>query len=417
MMKHETIRLTLVATVSFALAWAIKSGMPLPQQTNPAAADSADSRSSKNRTAKKSSTPSTARVLGYLDKITQAASGNGTLLQEVMKDIPISEIPALLAEWQKRAGFSGVDSTQQKAIKQLIAQWYEQDANGVLTWLAAIEPKADRNMMLTGVLLFEAGRDWDRALAIAEQFGSREEDGLRMPGEFYDKMGECDAPLVMKILQAFTKSSHSTSGNYINFKDGFDFAAMGQMLTQAKEADASLHFSSFPANFLDAWSERDCSAAWDWIVKNPETAPFADIKNVFPQLSKALGVQAANRALIDAVRDPSEGKVDYVRAWDALGSQTNAEQIADFIGQLPGQRSQHLEGMVKVGGNGTGNYYDRFNEVLIEEMTPEERMALLPKTYATSYGAVIKNATQVLQKLGHSQAEIDAMLPAKTEGN
>lgn len=416
-MKHETIRLTLVATVSFALAWAIKSGMPIPQQTNPAAADSADSRTSKNRTAKKPSVPATARLQGYLDKITRVERGNGTLLQEVMKDIPISEIPALLAEWQKRAGFLGIDSTQQEAIKQLIGRWYEQDANGVLTWLAAIEPKADRNMMLTGVLLVEAGRDWDRALAIAEQFGSRAEDGPPMPGEFYEKMGECDAALVMKILQAFTRSSHSTSGNSIEFKDGFDFAAMGQMLTQAKAADASLHYSSFPSNFLDAWSERDRSAAWDWIVKNPETAPFANVAEVFSKLSKALGVQAANRALIDAVRDPAEGKVDYDRAWDALGSETNAEQIADFIGQLPGQRREHLEGMANVGKTGSGYTYDRFNEVLIEQMTPEERMALLPKTYATSFGTVIANATRVLQKLGHSQAEIDAMLPPEAEEN
>ena len=417
MMKQETIRLTLVATVSFALAWAIKPRIPLPQHTNPAAADSADSRTSKNRTAKKSSAPSTTRLQGYLDKITQAASGNESQIQEVMKDIPTSEIPALLAEWQKRAGFSGVDSTQKEAIKQLIAQWYEQDANGALTWLAAMEPKADREMMLTGVLLVEAGRDWDRALAIAEQFGSREEDGLRMPGEFYEKLGECDAPLVMKILQAFTKGSGKRFGTSINFKDGFDFAAMGQMLTQAKSADASLPYSSFPINFLDAWSERDCSAAWDWMVKNPDMAPFAGWADVFPKISKALGVQAADRALIDAVRDPAEGKVDYRRAWNALSTNANAEQLADFIGQLPGQRWEHLEGMAKIGSNWIDDSFNRFNEVLIEQMTPEDRMALLPKTYAKSRGKAIKNATQVLQKLGHSQAEIDAMLPAKTEGN
>jgi hypothetical protein len=360
----------------------------------------------------KTSAPSTARLDGYLDKITQVAYGDKSQLQEVMKDIPISEIPALLTEWRKRAGFSGLDYSQKELMKNLIAQWYEQDAHNALAWLAALELKTDRNLMTGAVLHFEAGRDWDRALAIAEQFGSREEDGLPMPEELYRKLGECDAPLVMKILQAFSRHSGGTNGIIATFKADFDFAAMGQMLIQAKAADANSRYQSFPVNFSAAWAEQNSTAAWDWIVKNPEMAPYADLKDVFSQLSKALGVKAANLALIDAVRDPERGKVNYRRAWQSLQRNGNAEQISDFIGQLPGQRIEHLEELAENVG-GSSFHYELSHEAFIQAMTPEELMLIVPKKLAKRHVLEIQKTARVLKALGHSQAEIAAMLPSE----
>ncbi len=398
-----------VFMLGFVSAWMLRP-LATPQKQQEAEPLAA-SRSSSKRAAAKANASSPARYQKHLENIHLAAEkSDEKLLNDALQNIPISDIPAVLEAWQKRAGLSGLSYAQQSQIQKLIVRWYEQDASGSIAWLAALEPRADARMLLKGILDLEAGRDLDRTLALAEQFVSKGSEGCDLPYEMELKMKDCDAAMVGKILRTFPGSG--TRALEIDFKEGFDFATLGKIFAEDHATNKEAGRGNYPVNFIKEWAMKDVHSALDWSLKN-SSLPVSDIHEVMKALAYNVGSAKANEILVDKLSKEPDREKKYQCTVRALTFHASPEEIAYFVEQLPGQRIDHFEGLAKHASHWFPA--DRFKSDLLTLMTPEERVSLVPKIYGRLEGLRLSDQiTHTLKSMGHSPEEIKAMLPTES---
>lgn len=100
-----------------------------------------------------------------------------------------------------------------------------------------------------------------------------------------------------------------------------------------------------------------------------------------------------------------------VLVWDAIARKKNPEIISDFLAKMPVDQQNNLNLIFKRSREILGSDYEVSRSLLVSQMSPAERMRVfaLGKSYSEEE---LKFYTPVLQRLGHSEAEIQQMLPA-----
>lgn len=400
--------------LGFAIAWVgkpVNRALPAPPCDNLEPSNRSSAR--ERRTGSLQPGLAMDRVKGYLRKIDEASAKRG-FSSDLLKDVPTGDVPLLIEQWKKRAGFSGLNHDEQSQIRKLVQDWYEKEPLAALDWVAGMECGKDRQVLISEIVGAEAKLNFDHALELAKQYGKKELGGLEMPNEVRDKLGECDPARFMEIVRAFPSSGSGSGGSYVDFNENFDFAGLAELLKKADGANEDESFSFFPSNIVREWTKYDPEAAWNWISnEKSDSMPFNGADDFFETLATTRSPEQINAFLIDQMAVCKDDDSKFRLAWQALATEADSAQIADCLTRLPGERSLNLEKLAKAAMHGSGGKYDDFKDVLVAQMTVEERRVVLPKVFGGSdYGSNRKKLTQTLRQLGHTDAEIGVMLPS-----
>jgi len=416
---NRFVRTVPVAFVlGFAIAW---TGKPAdrPSTEPPSAETAADARNSSRepRAGSQRTAPALERVKSYLRRVDENGTKEG-FHADPLKDIPAADIPLLIEQWRKRAGFSGLDYDQQYQIKKLVSSWYEQEPQAALDWVAGMECQKDRQELISEMVGAEAKRNLNHALELAKQYGKAELGGLDMPQEIQNTLGECDPARFMEIMRAFPSDGTGSSGSEVDFREDFDFAALAAMLDKERRENSNLSYSFSPSNFVSEWTKADPEAAWNWVSKkNGDQLVFNGADDFFETLAQSRSKEEINAFVIDQMAAHEDDDSKFRLAWQALASKPDATQIADFISHLPGDREMNLERLATASNNGSGGHFDEFKDLLVTQMTVEQRRLILPKAFGAwgEDGSSRRKMTRTLRQLGHTDAEISEMLPKRNK--
>lgn len=405
-----------VFALGFVIAW---MGKPVDRKSTepPTGKTADDARNSPRepRTGPQRTTPPLERVKGYLRMIDEDKTKEGSNT-DPLKDIPVADIPLLIEQWRKRAGFSGLDYDQQYQIKALVRKWHEQEPQAAFDWVTGMECRKDRQELISEMVGAEAKRNLDHALELARQYGKPELGGLEMPHEVQNRLGECDAARFMEIMLAFPSDGTGSTGSEVDFREDFDFAALAAMLDKERGENHSSSFSFSPSNFVNEWTKADPEAAWNWVSKkNGDQLVFNGTGEFFETLAQSRTKQQINDFVIGQMAAQENDDSKFRLAWRALSSKPDAAQIADFVSRLPGDPDMNLERLATVSNSGSGGHYDEFKDLLVTGMTVEQRRLILPKAFGGigEDGSSRKKLTRTLRQLGHTDAEISEMLPTR----
>lgn len=411
-MNRSLMFVCIAFVLGFAIAW---TGKPQDQKIvdkqpqGVPANDRPPTRESRKAAQPSSSTMD--RIKGYMRKIDETKAERGYSVTSFDK-IPTGDIPLLIEHWSKRAGFSGLDYSEQHQIQQLVKGWYEKEPDTVLAWVAGMESRKDRQGLLSEIVGTEAKRDFSRAMQIAKQYGTREQGGLDMPHEVREKLDECDPAQFMEILSAFPSDGSGSTLSDVNFKENFDFAQLASLMDKDLSAAVKQSYSFTPQNFVTEWTKANPDAAWQWLKDNNGGSPFNDTHAFFKSLAEFRTKEQISAFVIEQMGSRTDDEAKFSLAWQALTAKPDAGQIADFMTRLPGERISNLERLAETSANSSGGEYDEFKNLLVSEMTPEERRIVVPKAFSSHHGSDSRNMmARTLRQLGHTSEEINEMLP------
>lgn len=404
--------------VAFALGFAVaRTSRPQDRQPLATKAAGAVTNGSANPRATKAGerrqSPASDRVKGYMRRIDEAATTKN-FSPDLLKDVPTDEIPLLIEQWKKRAGFSGLDYKEQFQIKRLAKAWYEKEPQAALDWAAGMECRKDRQDLISEMVGAEAKRNFDHALELAKRYGKVELGGLNMPHEIQEKLGQFDPARLMEILRMFPSTPTSNIRGPVDFKANFDFATMAELMDHPGLDNKEQTYAFFPSNFVSEWAKIDLEAAWTWLSNQKENSlAYNGIDGFFTALSTHRTKEEINQFVIDQMTKRADDDSKFRLAWQALTSKPDSDQIADFINRLPGDRGVNLERLAQASVNGSGGPYDQFKEILVAQMTAAERRQVLSKVFASSINGSDRGViVRTLRQLGHTDAEINETLPA-----
>lgn len=409
-------RVVMVGGAMFALGFSI-AWLAKPENDSGVAVPSADQGnvragpSRRNPDSPRNTVPPRVRAcLEKLDAATKSTNETDKLdkIRSEIRDLPISDIPLMIEQMSRRAGFSGLDARQKGVIGDLVLKWYEQEPQTSLDWVAAMENATDRQSLMSKIVGKEAGKDLDHAVELAKRYGTKELGGLEMPQEIKQKLESLGVESMFEVLRAFPTMEGRFESS-ITFADNFPFKNLAYMLTKnSKEAE---HFSFFPSNFLQEWTRRDPQAAWQWVTagENIDSLVFSDPRGFFEAYRAGRSAEEINTLILDYMSRQTDDDRKFQFAWNSLADHVDAAQIRDFLMRLPGERSENLHQMVKVAARGFGSNYDNFKEALYGMMSPQERMEILPQVLGGASFLQDGRCKQILKQLGHTDAEIQAM--------
>lgn len=408
-MKRFAVSILAAFTLGFAIAWTGKPKNTVSSEAPPMTG----SRSASSRvphSVEPRQNPMLDRVKGYLRKMDETPREDFS--PNVFENMAMGDIPLLIEQWKKRAGFSGLDYDEQLQIKQLARSWYEKEPEAALSWVAGMECAKDRQKLISVMVGVEAKRNFEYALELARQYGKVELGGLDMPSEVKDKLGESDPTRFMEIMSLFPSADSGSGGSSVDFKENFDFAGLAALWDKTSAENKEQHYSFVPSNFIEEWTKTDPQAAWNWVSKESMPAmSFNGADGFFETLAKTRSTAEINTFVINemALRTGDDSKFEL--AWQALASKPDAAQTADFIARLPGDRDVNLEQLAKRSSRSSGGNYDGFKEILLAQMTVEQRRQIIPKLFDEHSEDSRKFMVRALRQLGHTNAEIQVMLP------
>jgi hypothetical protein len=400
-------------SIGFGIAWSVKPSTKtgddtpdaIPTRVQRPAADVA--RSTRNIT--------NTRIQQHLDKLLgKNQYHNQNVTQDALRDLRKEDYPGLLHALAARAGITGLDYNEQHILGQVISQWYESEPDTALQWVLGLENKKDSSKFLSDIMGHVADKDWDAAVAMAEQYGTAQGREVDMPYSMRNTLGKLDAHELVRVLGFFTSSSGS-SGSAIDFSPDFDFrAALDGLVESKKSLKNGTQLKFTPSNLVSEWAKRDFDSALAW-ARTGNDVSFNSITEVFSAAAATASIDELAGMAVQLMQESNQEQDQKYRAtWGILANRANPELVASFIQQLPGDRQNHLSHLLATSFSGSGSSYDAFKEILLSQMTASERIAAFQSepVQSRSFGRSREFFTPILMRLGHTQQEIDRMVPA-----
>lgn len=197
--------------------------------------------------------------------------------------VPITDIPAVIAQLLSQAGPYGLPWELKSAIDKMLTQWAKEDFNGALAWATAYPNLNAASNFLQTILKVHAKEDFDNTLAILATL--RDTPGLHVEvgSELFGLGVKRGAGQAFEILDASISYDGGSSGSTADFPADFDFAIFAKLISdrieQAKSENKQVGFDFFPSNLLDEWAKRDPTAALEFYLGDTDL-PFNDLGNI-----------------------------------------------------------------------------------------------------------------------------------------
>jgi hypothetical protein len=322
---------------------------------------------------------------------------------------PDEDYRSLVAALQRRAGLGGLGYNDMVLFKSIVASWYDSNPDEALYWVLGIGNPADERILLGAIVEHCADTDWQAAVALAELYGASAGREIEMPNEVRMVMGSLDPEDYVRIGRMFGPRWKDSS---YEFADDFQFRETLELFGGEYK----------PANVLKEWARRDFSAAWEWASSRDESQ--------FTRNSAAL-LNMANTWSEEADDDQAVEFAAYLMGEQApvtlpsrnleivyklLLDRPTADNVQSLLELAPGDRQEHLNGLLKIGALRRSTRGHLFREKLLDQMTVAERItafeSLPPAFRRIENSGIRQNFESILPRLGHSPEEIEWMLPA-----
>ena len=409
---HAKRLLILVGTfgLGFTTAWITKPVSPgeKPSLANTSASERV---ASSERPTKEAKNPRVAELL----KAVEGARYNEAKTKEALDQVKTEEFSRLLGELVRRAGFTGLDYKDAESMVNLVAAWYDREPEAALGWVLAFENAKDREQLLTGIIGKVSGKDLKQGLALLQQYGRKENGGWLMPMELFQGLTQLGADGMASALGSFISTDGNSGGSSLTFPQDFDFRRLLDGVAEIQKGlKGEQAIGMVPSNLLSEWAKRDPSSAWEWLQQGKK-ASYASPDEFFKGYRANVSNDEFTSFLAEVVGDKTaDEKGRFRTAWQALAEDPNIVALDSFMRKLPGDRSRNLLGLFNVAARGSGGRYDLFKEILIRQMSPDERASVLAAHFRES-SPDKEFYTPLLQQLGHSDEEIQRMLSPAAE--
>lgn len=334
--------------------------------------------------------------------------------QQLMAVDP-AEIPGLLDELNRRAGYLGLDPGEEAAFGRMVVKWYDHDREAALLWTLSLRSPEDRRHLLGSIIEHEAGRDFERALRLASHY--RIDGEVILPDSLIDEAAESGADTLLKLCKlSRTDAGMATFGHVLDYPADFDFRAALDGLADIEESLArDERLSVVPGNLLVEWAKRDPSAAYAWVQMGRDT-PFGDdftsFVHGYAQVAPPGEFGAFGAQVYKASASAPEG---HRKVFQMLGEAPSVEVLAGFLNAVadPTQAPLHLVGLFQCAESGHGQRDERARELVLRAMSPELRLHVVVRSDLSTDARTA--LVPLLQSLGHSEAEIALMTAAKND--
>ena len=408
-MKPKNLLLpSAVFAAGFALAWIV---VPMVRSAPP---DSDEADGPSNIATKSGLRPrdgrESSRIRNMVDDLLAKASADPYGERET-GDIAEEDYPALLADLILRAEASGWSTDQTNLMNSLIWNWHEANPDAALSWVLEMENHNIGNRLLGTILGKVTQEDPAAAIALAELHGVAAGRHLKMPYAMIEHLAGADAETFVRAMACFNTRSGSQQGD-IDFTEGFDFRHALDRLTEISAGlEDGTRVSVMPSNLLSEWAKRDWNGAWEWALSE-EKSPFKDLGDLVNRAAtQASADELAGYAATLASLPNRSPEQNFRDAATILRHRTSPELVDGFLSQLPGDRQENLNGILSQSFDGTGNVTD----MLLARMTPAERIAAFQDDAVRQRLALRRDVSSAqLRQLGHSDEEIQRMLPPET---
>lgn len=408
---------TTIFALGFVIAWNVK-----PNAGGEGQMTSAPAATRSNRTAANArQAPRRPQSDRYHQKLVAIFASNPSEWnsEAAFKDLTSEDYPELLQIMADRAGFTGLDNKEKKHMEILIQQWFLKDPEGALQWVSQLPKPEDSEKFLSGIIGIAVETDWEDALRIAKDYGVAQGRKLDMPSAMRKKLGQLDAEELVRVASLFVSNSVSR-GSSLTYTDDFDFrkAAEGMEALNQSLSKSGLQSEFRPSNLLAEWAKRDFNAAYEWSQRGNERDWAERNREIFDEFERTMAAPDFVNLFIGCLNGSDMPKDQQIRAaWMMLNHRGNSAVVEAYFHQMPGDREENLTLLLKQSMQGSGGSYDNFKQMLLSEMTPEERVRIFQKESVldrNSETSRVKIST-LLRNLGHSEEEIARMVQPKTQ--
>jgi hypothetical protein len=334
-----------------------------------------------------------------------------------MEKVETSDLLLLMEGISQTAGLTGLDYHEISQIQKLLTEWGDRDFDAALAWVESIEHPRDRKQFFSVLIDLAAEKDLEKGIELVHKFGRNEDGDLKVPHNMMLKIVSLDAAQMIERMAQFaalsgSKGYLSVSGIQAKFPANYDFRKALDGIAELKsKSNGSSSLPFIPTNLMQEWAKTDPDAAWQWLgegknVDDNSVDEFLDsyCENATTEQTLQMLLKAGERF------DSSEDHLSA--AWKALASKKNAELFMQFLSQMPGNQQENLNLLFHRSRRSMGGDYDVSKSLLISQMSYDERMRVFSQEQDYLHHER-KFYTPILQRLGHTEAEIQQMLPAK----
>ena len=274
----------------------------------------------------------------------------------------------------------------------------------------------DREQLLRELVSHVAEQDLDAAIALARNCAPENGAAPDLPLGLQQKAVDAGKEKLLELCRLSIGKSDGTSGLDLNYPPDFDFAGTLDGLVELLDSlEEGQRLTSIPSNLLEEWTRRDPQAAFEWVSKGHELS-FNEMEDFIEAYAEVGGADEVGALVGEIFKgDDSRDFERYGLVWEALSEAPRAETLEGFLAAAgeSGTRDVLLSGLLNRSRGGVGGSYTHARRVIIEGMTPEQRMAALPASHLTD--DMRQELIPDLRRLGHTEAEIERMTaPAKS---
>jgi hypothetical protein len=403
------IAISVAFLAGFAIAWLAK-----PVTAQVAAESIPAPRMRVERPAHDTHRPTSAKPAEFFQRMQEAGS-NKSKLNAVLAAVTPAEIPGLLADFQARAGVSGLRGEEMIQFQELVKTWYTTTPAAALAWLHGLPKPRDREQLLEQIAVGLAETDLDGALALLRQERSSEQVGVSIPSELIEKaVTQGEAKLVEVCRLGLGLGRGGDKGTHLIFPGDFDFKRVFDGLAEGLAAfGKDGGYDNLPTNLIGEWTKRDPQAAWEWLQQGKAYKVPAKFEGRFDEFFESYAQTAPPEEAGLFLGTVFASDKDFNNPMCALTAQPSLELLDAFLQAAPGERSERLQRLFKWSiGWRRGWDHGKVRFLLLERMTPEQRLEAL-RSYREPSTKQEQELIPVLRRLGHSEEEIRTLLPPR----
>lgn len=336
--------------------------------------------------------------------------------EEELAAIDPAEVPVLLAALSERAGYFGLGSRDEEVLGKLLLHWYDADPDAALVWVLARASAADRERLLDQLINHEAGRDLDRAIALANRYLRVADGAVNISGRMLKEAVDQGPEKLLEVLRLGVGRSRESSGSDMAYPAAFDFHRVLDGLSElSKSLEEDEAITTVPTNLVEEWARRDPQAAFEWVSQGHEV-PHNGMEDFIEGYAELVGDRELGE-LVGKLFEPDEADASrgYQLVWDSLMKAPRPEAVEGFLeaARGPATREQHLAALLDRSSGDSGSSFSATRNAIIGAMTPEQRLSLIPRSRL--HAGQRQGLTPYLHQLGHTEEEIAAMTGAADE--
>jgi hypothetical protein len=339
---------------------------------------------------------------------------------EVLAEIETAELLSLIEAISQKAGLTGLGFREIALIELLLIEWSSRDFDSALGWANGILNTEDRKRLLHVLIGQVAHTDCEKAMDLVHQYCRNNEGGWDIPYDVARKTVASSADQMLKMVGQFVSTVEQDpfgSGGYVeafeavyppsfNFRKALD--GLVKLRMSLKEGES---LAIYPINLMNQWAQIDPEAAWHWLGENKDV-DYAGVSNFLEGYSQTANAEETLQMLLQSADRFVTTDAHIASAWRVIASLQNAEMLSRFLEQAPGDRAEKMMTMFEISRESSGGHHDLSKSLLISQMNYEERMSVFSQEQ-DYLDHERKFYTPILQRLGHTEAEIQQMLPVK----